>query len=228
VIQPASSLEEFQDLNKQIYLVVNDRSYDNMAMFFRLLYHLNRVLKAVRKNDYKDIVYHLCMSLSWSFAMGNRFHVNLADEMWKSFPGCCPYCCAVPCSCKKRRAKERKNMAGKSRCCRPFCLRDWQEMFARIYPNEIQYSAMHLAEEAGEVGQAMRIHSATHQSEWLREIIEELVDVITNIFGVANCRKIDLAKGMVAYFKSGCPGCNKFPCECSYALDDQPLHLAST
>jgi NTP pyrophosphatase (non-canonical NTP hydrolase) len=224
MIKPSSSLEEFQELNRKIYLITNDRNYSIQEMFSRMHRHITQVLKAVRKEKYGHIEYHLCMSFSWALALLNRLHVDLSDKMWEFFPGFCPYCLSVPCACKERQ-EERQKMAKKSEEKRPISLREWQQMFAAIYPNTVQNSAMHLAEEAGEVDECIRNHSATHSTDWFDKIIEELVDVVTNIFGVANCRNLDLALGLAGYFVGGCPKCHSSPCGCGYVAIDQPISL---
>ncbi len=220
-----SSLKEFQELNKQIYLVVNDRKYSIQEIFSNLHRHITHILKAVRKEIYSSIEYHLCMALSWSFALANRLHINLAKEMWKSFPGCCPYCLTAPCSCKDR-PPERQKMAGKAKGKHPVSMFEWQQMFWRIYPNVILNSAVHLAEEAGEVDETIRNNSATHAGKWFKKTVEELIDVITNIFAVASCRDLNLAAGMASYFAKGCPKCCRLPCRCGYVSVDKLISLS--
>jgi len=95
-------------------------------------------------------------------------------------------------------------------------------MFWEIYPNIIQNSAIHLAEEAGEVDEAIRNHIATHNILWFQKIKEELVDTITNIFAVASCLHINMADEMTEYFVNGCPGCKTLLCECGYVTVDKP------
>lgn len=216
------SLAEFQEANGRIYNVVNDRYYSIQEMFSWIHRHTTYVVKAARKKKYRDTDYHLCMAMSWSFALANRLHIDLAEEMWKSFPGLCPYCLSTPCACR-RRAKERKKMAGRSRGRKPYSLSQWQRMFARIYPNVVQNSAMHLSEEVGEVGEAIRNHLATHAEKWFRRIVEELVDTITNIFSVASCLGLDLAGELADYFAEGCPKCHQAPCDCGYVDVDEPI-----
>ncbi len=229
MIDSDSSLIEVQNHNDTVYREVNDRHYSAEKMFARLHRHITHILKAVRKHEwekreeaYENIMYHLCMAFSWSLAMLNRYHINLSDDMWRRFPGVCPYCLEAPCACKQR-PTERQKLVGKTRGKQPVSLRDWQEMFARVYPNVVLVSAIHLAEEAGEVNEALQAHSATHRDDCFWKIIEELVDAITNIFSVANCLRLDLAAGMAEYFSDGCPRCQRSPCECGYVLTDQPI-----
>ncbi len=223
MVNKNSSLAEFQANNSKLYLVVNDRNYSIDEMFARLLRHVTHILKAVRKAEQGEridpeyVEYHLCMAFSWTLALLNRFHIDLSKDMWVKFPGLCPYCLSAPCCCKQR-PKKRKKLTGKSRGKRPVRLRDWQKMFAEIYPNVVLISAIHLAEEAGEVDEALHAHSATHQEEMFDKAVEELIDVVTNIFAVANCRGIDLADRMTRYFSKNCPGCRHSPCGCGYVV----------
>jgi len=223
MISNNSSLTEFQKLNQEIYLMINDRAYDNAGIFFRLFRHITQILKAVRKKDYKNMDYYICMSFSWSLALANRFHISLADETWKRFPGFCPYCLSAPCACPKKRLKKRQKLKKKSLGKRPKSLSEWQQMFARIYPNVVQTSVTHLAEEAGEVAEAIGNYSATRGEDWLVKITEELIDLITNIFAVATCLDFNLANGLVNYFANGCPKCHSSPCSCGYVVVDHPV-----
>lgn len=217
-----SCLEAFQALNRQIYLCLNDQNYSNTDLFSWMHRHITHVLKGVRKKKYEHTKYHLCMALSWAFSLANRYHFEMADEMWQRFPGFCPYCLSAPCSCKERRPNRRK-LGKKTNGKRPASLCEWQKMFAKIYPNPINDQAVHLAEEAGEVSEAIRNYGSTHDKKWLARIIEELVDVVTNIFGIANCRKLDLALHMAEYFSAGCPKCYRSICNCGFITDDQPI-----
>ena len=217
-----SSLRSLQGLNQNVYGVTNDRNFSIIDMQSRLHRHTTQILKCVRKEDGRTIRYHLCSSLSWCMALANRLHFDVANEMWVAFPGVCPYCLSTPCACKKQRRQQRqKNIAPTRR--QPVSLSAWQKMFWRIYPNIVIKSAIHLAEEAGEVDEALRNHLATHNAEWLRKATEEIIDTVTNIFAVASCLDINLAEEAVEYFADGCPGCKTAQCQCGYATVDNPI-----
>lgn len=210
-----SSLRRFQKRNDDLYLVANGRNYGPPEMLEKVLRHVTYVLKSVRKRRHEKIEYHLCMALSWSLGILNRFHVDLSKEMWKRFPGLCPYCIVAPCDCRRRR-KERRSLSGIRRGRKPVSLQDWQKMFARIYHNRLLNSTLHLAEEIGEVSEALRVFLSMHSEGSFIKTVEEIVDAVTNILGVANCLRIDMAAGMVRYFADSCPGCKKFPCACGF------------
>jgi NTP pyrophosphatase (non-canonical NTP hydrolase) len=217
MLHPNSSLRAFQTRNRALYLLVNDLHYNPEMMFSRLHRHTTHVIKAVRKGKHAEIPYHLCMAFSWAFALFNRYHIDLTKEMWKRFPRCCPYCSWAPCSCKERRRRRHKFLS-KSRLGAPVSLRSWQRMFQKIYPNALLEATLHLAEEAGEVSEAIQRFVSTNQERWFDNVIEELVDVVTNIFGVANSLHLDLAAAMAGYFSKGCPDCRKDPCKCGFVV----------
>lgn len=222
MIKSNFSLEDFQKLIRKIYLVTNDRNYSSIEIFSHLHRYITQILKAVRKGKYDNIEYHLCMAFSWSVALANRFHIDLTNETWSRFPGICPYCLGAPCTCI-RRAKERRRTPEIQKRKQPVSLSDWQKMFHDIYPNVLINSAVHLAEEAGEVDEAIRNYSAVHSNDWFDRIVEELVDVISNIYGVANCLRFNLADGLADYFVQGCLKCHKPSCGCGYVTIDNPI-----
>lgn len=219
-----SSLADFQTHNAQIYSVTNDRYYGPDGIFIRLIEHVGRVTKIVRKShdgQFPKIDYHLCMAFSWALAMFNRYHLDLGAEMWKRFPGRCPYCTFVPCRCAEIGKRGERGILEPEGIV-PSSLDAWQKMFWAIYPNTIKESASHLAEEAIEVNIAIYyfLHSAT-ESAAFDHVVEELVDVVTNILAVANCLKLYLSDRMAIYFNEGCPGCKLAPCGCGFVTAEE-------
>lgn len=184
-------------------------------MASKMLHHVANILKAVRKGQKEKVSYHACMTLSWALGMANRFHLNIEEEVWKRFPGVCPYCNQEICVCGKRRPKNRKQVKVDPRL-RPSSCHGYQLMFAKIYPQTLAEAASHLAEEVSEVDQAIRHYIGMHKEELFQHAVLELVDVVTTLFAVANNVKFDLAIEMEQWFADGCPGCGKSPCDCKY------------
>lgn len=212
------SLAGFQGLNSEIYLVVNDRNYSPAQMVSRVHRFVTRVLKLVRKGQTDGVGYHLSMALSWSFALANRFHIDLEKETWERFPGVCPYCGYAPCCCKERAQARKEVVADPAK--RPATFREFQTMFREIYPaNTLQESAMHLAEEAGELDEALEYFMGTHDDRLFAEVVVELVDAITNMCAVASCLNLDLAVEMEKHFSKGCSKCNEVPCGCRFVME---------
>ncbi len=222
VINATTTLSQLQALHGEMYGLVDDRNYSTFELLSYLLRHITQLLKAVRKGRHDKVAYHLCMGLSWTHAVANRMHIHLATELWKRFPGRCPYCGGRPCFCRERAAERTKieHASGEA----PNTLSEWQRMLSEIYPNNTaQDSAIHLAEEIGELYEAIRNYFATHGDGTFEKVAEELVDVAANLFGLATCLKCDLSQEMARFFENGCPKCHKNPCECGYVSTDDPV-----
>ncbi|MBA3550848.1 hypothetical protein H0W32_01415 [Patescibacteria group bacterium] len=208
------SLFQLQMLNKELYQVQNDRGcFDPPVMASRMHAHATQILKAVRKVRLDKISYQVCMAFSWAEALANRFHLNLEDEVWNRFPGVCPYCNQPQCRCGQKRPSKRKPVVVDPRL-RPSSCHGYQHMFARIYPQTLPEAASHLAEEVGEVDDAIQNYIGLHRKDLYNHIVLELVDVVTTVFAVATNTNLDLATEMERWFGKGCPGCRRASCDC--------------
>lgn len=212
------ALSVYQGLNADIYLIVNDRNYDTSHIISRIHRYAIYVLKAARKKKIDRIPYHLSMAFSWSMALANRLHISIEDETWKRFPGVCPYCTKPVCACVER--PEERSRIDVPWSVKPGTLIGFQEMFARIYPaNTLESSAAHLAEEVGELDQAVEFFAGTHQPAFFDEIVEELVDVVANLCAVATCSNLVLSDEVARVFQNGCPACGQNPCKnCGFTV----------
>ena len=222
MITSHASLEMFQEFNWKIYQLNDDRHCSSVVDIISYLHRdITRILKAVRKEKHQELEKRICVTFRWAFAVASRLHINVAHEMWKRFPGCCPYCKGAVCDCKERADSRQALTAARDR---PESLRDWQKMFAAIYPNnKLQDSVMHLAEEIGELSEAIRNFFAVHSDEAFNNIAEEIVDIFANLLGTANCLDFDVAALLADYYKDGCPKCQQCPCRCGYIVVDQPV-----
>ena len=69
---------------------------------------------------------------------------------------------------------------------------------------------MWLMEEVGELAAALRSGSKQEQSE-------EFADVLAWLTTIANVAEIDLNKAIRDKYGDGCPGCDRYVCQCSNA-----------
>ncbi len=178
-----------------------------------------RALKGVRKDDKQKVKVNILIAFSWLMATANRLHVDLEEEVWKRFPALCSYCGSKPCSCKQSKPKHRKQIV-RSPLLKPNNLIEIQEMFAQIYPAKnrtIADAGVHLAEEMGEVSEAIHNYLGKHEGKLFIEIKLEMADYVSCILGLANSAEIDVAKELAKLFRNNCHICHKAPCVCSFS-----------
>jgi NTP pyrophosphatase (non-canonical NTP hydrolase) len=90
-------------------------------------------------------------------------------------------------------------------------VRDFQQLIDRTFGERdrargVPASVAWLAEEVGELAQAVRKGSAAEQQH-------EFADVIAWVASLANQMGIDLATALARY-ADGCPRCHAVPCRC--------------
>ena len=94
-------------------------------------------------------------------------------------------------------------------------------MFAQIYPPKnrtLAEGGMHLAEEIGEVTEAVHHYLGQYKDPQFDQIRLEIADYVSCLFGVANSMNISLADALASHFKNNCHVCHKAPCVCDYAF----------
>lgn len=212
------SLSQFQEFINHVYGLPDDRLYS----IFDLLTHQQRftmrALKGIRKGSPDKIKINLLVAFSWLMAISNRLHIDAEEETWKRFPFCCSYCGETPCICKKEKISKRRKVKEKP-TLRPNALASFQEMFGKIYPAKSRTLAdagVHLAEETGEVSEAVHNFLGQHLKKQFEDIKLEIADYTSCIFGVANSAGIDVAKELERMFYKNCHVCHRVPCECRF------------
>lgn len=215
------SFTHFQILLDSIYSPRNDRSFSTWDLISNQERFTMRALKGIRKNNAEKIKINLLVALSWAIGLANRLHVNLENEMWLRFPMACPYCHSKPCSCKVVKSTQPQNKLNRPNNLRPQTLGDFQKMFEAIYPSKLRTLAdagIHLAEEMGEVSEALHQFSGEHKKRQFNSLKSEIVDYLSCAFGVANSSNINLAEEVEKMYQKDCPLCHESPCECSFSL----------
>ena len=213
-----ASFQELQEFVREVYGVPDDRLYSLWDLLAQQQRFSMRALKGIRKGDRAKLALNLLISLSWLMNVANRLHIDVGVEIWKRFPEACSYCGSSPCSCRKTKLSTRKVFDhGKEPQLQR--ISDIQTMFERIYPSSertLAEAGVHLAEEVGEVNEAISNYLGQHRDEQLHEIALEMADLISCICGVANSADIDIAHELSILFKEGCHVCHNTPCSCSF------------
>ena len=212
-------IRDFQKFVEDVYLLPNDRVYASIWSFLTQKQRfVMRALKGVRKGDKEKIKMNLLISFSWFMSVCNKLHIDIEDIIWERFPRVCSYCGNCPCVCKTQKVLKRKNIS-LSKKSRPKSLKDFQKMFDDIYPSNkrtITEAGVHLAEETGEVVEAMDNYFGQHTEKQFKNICLELADFCSCLFGLANSVSFDVEAELVKICKNNCHVCHKAPCVCSF------------
>lgn len=230
-------IDDYINKINSIYEPIKNNERDFYQILARLVESIAKCSQYVNKNNEPEIGRQLPALFAWFSSLVVKAipnNKNLGEILWSKYPGCCPYCLQSQCNCLsvKRSLEENQTALQKkaedNNIIRPKNLKEWQEMFAKIYPRNPQgYSQqsnfIHLIEEVGEVAEGYRLRYFHPDN-----LSNELADVMTWIFGIANL--IDArAKDSPSYFgdnkyileehiqkkyKDGCPICKKKTCLC--------------
>lgn len=213
------SLRQFQKLVANIYALPDDRLYSIFDLLTQMQRFSMRTLKGIRKDNKEKLRKNLLVSLAWLMAIANRLHTDVEDVVWKRFPFLCSYCGFAPCQCKKIKPENRAKIKINS-SLRPTTVKGFQELFRTVYPPEgrtLADAGVHLAEETGEVSEAIHNFLGQHLQKQFDEVELEIADYVSCVFGVANSASLDIASDLEEMFKNGCHVCHNVPCTCSFS-----------
>ncbi|OGG39836.1 hypothetical protein A2118_00235 [Candidatus Kaiserbacteria bacterium GWA2_50_9] len=213
------TIRDFQQFISTVYALPDDRLYSIGDLLMQEQRFSMRALKGIRKDNTKKVQINLLISLSWLMAIADRLHIDVEDEVWNRFPMRCSYCGKLPCACKVIKATTRARFR-RDNTLRPHSLSAFQKMFKDIYPAErrtLADAGVHLAEEIGEVNEAIHNFLGQHLQTQFDDIKLEIADLTSCIFGVANSAHIDIAKELQKMYKNNCHVCHKSPCTCKFS-----------
>lgn len=211
------SIRDLQEFTQEVYGVPDDRQYSLEDLLTHMQRFAMRALKGIRKENVEKTKVNLLISILWEFAIANRLHIDLEEEVWVRFPMLCSYCGKKPCECKKMKGGRRKVKIDHR--LRPKTLGEFQDMFKQIYPDTgrtVVDAGIHFAEEVGEISEAIHNYTGQHMQKQFEEVKLEMADFISCAFGIANSLHIDLAKEFSDMFTNNCHVCHTLPCSCSF------------
>ena len=216
--QTTGTINDFQKFIWNVYALPDDRLYSISDLLTHQQRFVMRSLKGIRKGNHEKLKINLLISFSFVMAILNRFHIDIENEVWTRFPYLCSYCGGKPCECKKIKNPKRLHVKINNRL-KPKTLAGFQKMFNEIYPatsRTLADAGVHLAEEMGEVSEAIHNYLGQHQQKQFNEICLELADFISCVIGVANSAKIDVAGELEKMYSKNCHVCHEAPCVCSF------------
>lgn len=215
-----NSIFHFQELVHRIYSIPDDRFFSLWDLLANHERFAMRALKGIRKKDRKKLRLNLAIAFSWMMTISNRLHIDVEKVIWNRFSFACSYCKSVPCACTKNKSF-RKIIFSKKFSKKPRTLADFQEMFFLIYPPQrrtLEEAGIHLAEEIGELSEAVLCYFGEHRKKQFEQIGIEIADYASCVFGVANSAEINLANELARMFYKGCQACHKIPCGCNFSF----------
>ena len=214
----SDTLSDFQKFIYDIYATSDDRLYSIWDLLVQQQRFTMRALKGIRKGDIEKTKYNLLISFSWLVAIANRLHIDLEEEVWRRFPGVCSYCGYKPCVCKSIKPKTRLKLKVNNDQ-KPTTLAASQKLFNEIYPagnRTLSEVGVHLAEEMGEVSEAVHNYLGQHLEKQFDEIRLEVADYVSCVFGLANSAGLDISQELAKIFDNNCHVCHKAPCLCKF------------
>jgi NTP pyrophosphatase (non-canonical NTP hydrolase) len=214
------SIADFQAFISDVYRIPDDRMFSVLDLVSNMERFTMRAIKGIRKNDMDKLRMNLMIALSWYTAIANRLNIDLEKTVWDRFPGVCSYCGKCPCACSLNKQQERASV-DHGNDASPKTLDGFQALFARIYPpagRSLEHAGIHLAEEMGEVSEAISIFLGEHRPEQFESITCEMADYFSCLFGVTNSANINVASSLAEYFSDNCNACHRAPCECGFSF----------
>ncbi|MDR0890447.1 MAG: hypothetical protein LBM28_07405 [Oscillospiraceae bacterium] len=232
------SADDYIKMFTEIFEPVQNIERDFYHVYARMVESLAACMQHLNKGDDYKLAREIPKVFSWFCSLIYKSELNrqisFDDIVWNKYPLICPYCKMNPCMCRGKRSAlntdelvdYRKNNADK----RPKTLSDWQNMFANLYPRDVQGYHMssninHLIEELGEISEAYRLRFFS-----IDNLYFELSDAFTWIIGIANLldakAQADSLHGITRFrldhevyskFPGICQKCGSHICLCSGA-----------
>ena len=171
-IKENTTIKEYQNFVEEVYGLSNDRHFNTWDMLTNIERFTMRGLKGIRKKDTEKTKMNLIIASSWFMSLMNQLHINVGDEVWKRFPYVCSCCGSCPCSCKEKKINKRQKIFVDNDK-KPDTLENFQKMFEAIYPSKnrnIEDAGIHLAEEIGELSEAVLAYRGNHKEEDFNKI----------------------------------------------------------
>lgn len=209
---------DYQAFVQAVYGPSNLRNFSVEDMITNITRFSMRGLKGIRKNDTEKVKMNIVIAMSWFISLMNQFNIDIEDRVWHRFPYLCSYCGELPCACKAKKIKKRLKIKADD-SLRPKSIGGFQKMFDEIYPAKgrtLEHAGIHLAEEVGELSEAVLMFRGQHTPENFSQLELEASDLLSCFLGVFNSIDVDYEKTLVSMFSNGCHECKKTPCICEY------------
>lgn len=213
------TIKDYQAFIFEVYGPANQKHFTANEMLTNVSRFTMRGLKGIRKGDRRKTELNLMIAASWMLSLSNQLGVNLEERLWQRFPYHCSYCGSIPCACRVNKVKKRITIRPDPKL-RPKTIRDFQDMFEAIYPSQsrtLEHAGIHLAEEVGELSEAVLRFRGSHAEDDYERISIETADAFSCFMGVFNSLGFDYEEHVLQLFQKGCHVCVRVPCTCLHA-----------
>lgn len=210
-LREEASFTHLQHVVGDVYGLPNDRWFDLGDMITNVHRFSMRGVKAIRKQAPELADLDLAIALSWFMSTANRLNLRIDQALWDRFQYRCWYCQGCPCACPQ--------MASAPTRPAPRSIDEFQTMFNEIYPPTKRTDAeavAHMAEELGELAEAILMYRTRHTPEDLKQVELEAADFVSCLFGVYNSLGRSLMETLLVLFADNCHECNRAPCICEF------------
>lgn len=199
-IPPANvlTISEMQKASDEIYRDENSTDFELTDMLGRLDEYGSRICLWVRKEEAERIDYHLCMVLSWLFAITNRLlPIRTHGDIRKHLAKHCGLELSPAAPLSEIQAEFARRHEGVSREGAVLCL------------------AEKLLALSSAIGKYRAAHEIEHRELSARRIAQsvEALLVVSSVFSVS------MSETYHRYFANGCPKCTEKICGCEFRLD---------
>lgn len=225
-------LDELYKMTAAIYQDANlARSREATFLHFVEVCGMLTLLDRKKKRDKVDIPGALCKALGWYFPLLAKMGVASVERLiFAKYPYACPYCRKAPHverECKLVKGAEQtvsheqlKQLRLDHADLMPSTLNDWQIMFDKIYPRDLNagsgFSTIALLEELGELAEAIRVFD-----RYPHYFFGEAADAFSYIMGMANeyalsdeGQGFNFQEEFLARYPGMCINCGSRSCIC--------------
>jgi len=210
-----------QQMFGEIFGEHNDELYPDAKDIEAQIFEKNsQVAKCIRRDDIKGVAVHLPRLYGWSVGLWNRENLDIAEAVWHKYPNICARCFkAEGCTCIVQRLKynsedPRLIPYREDRSAEPKTVRGWQTRFDMMFgaANSDKHLVdiwLHLTEELGEMGRALRHKDRAH-------LEEESADSFA--WFIALCIKLGLDADNLIWetYSWKCDECRQRKCICQF------------
>lgn len=208
------TIQEVLDKINGIYANQDDRLYELEDIIYYHQKFLLRFFEKKAQNDKTGMTECLHSASTWFITLLNRFHIDLERNLAKRYSYKCPFCLEMPCVCQGKGLPQK---TGRPVSRQPQTLREWQELIAKIYPQNTNNLDFDILLKQDRLHHLFRHFRKQMGKTLIKDIETNCADYYVSILREFNALGLDAAKVFTQYYQDGCYVCHQTPCQCFYS-----------